>query len=416
MELGPICVSLLWPFCVGPSWQSLRLISPKLFEYFFRSPSSGITEVASTEVPKFDGQATSFADYEGKVLSWRRVSTMGPGKQASRLLLHMSDVAVGKDVPGNSGGVDQILEISRGRLAPNSIGSISQDVVKFMYFKRTAQTIDTCIMEFERLRQKAEARMLMGFGLPDEFASILRMQNAGLSKNEKTMVLASLRNTAASPNASPQVRRVFGPCGYASRQDVFAAQDMDTASEEGDFEAWIPFRRAERAKGDGGDQGKRDKSLGGSVRKIGLIGERANGIAVSRAIASTATLRNVRKKRIGTVAPTLLAGLPRNRPTNPIIRLPWKPQLRSTVRRGWRPWCRSAVRSNPFSPRGNWEGNLRALRRQAWWSWTPEPRRIWSVTNGWRTIMPFWQSGYCGQQFHIPPQRDSNLGADVSVK
>ena len=51
------------------------------------------------------------------------------------------------------------------------------------------------------------------------------------------MVLASLGNILAFPQASAQMRRLFGPCGHASRQDVLVAQDMDTASEEEDFEA-----------------------------------------------------------------------------------------------------------------------------------------------------------------------------------
>ena len=108
-----------------------------------------MTEVAHTEVPKFDGRAGSFANYEEKVMLRRRSSAMGPEKEAARLLLHMSDVArkvrlsVVRDVIGNSDGPEQILEISRKRFAPDAIDSISQDAVKFMYFKRTEQAKDT---------------------------------------------------------------------------------------------------------------------------------------------------------------------------------------------------------------------------------------------------------------------------------
>ena len=45
------------------------------------------------------------------------------------------------------------------------------------------------------------------------------------------------------------------------------AQDMDTVSEEEDFEAWMAYRKAKRAKKEGGGQGKRDKSLGGERAK-----------------------------------------------------------------------------------------------------------------------------------------------------
>ena len=43
--------------------------------------------------------------------------------------------------------------------------------------------MDTYLLEFDMLRQKAESRMQMGAGFPDEFVSALDMQNAGLSKN-----------------------------------------------------------------------------------------------------------------------------------------------------------------------------------------------------------------------------------------
>ena len=162
----------------------------------------------------------------------------------------MSDVArkvcpsVGRDVIDNSDGAERISRISRERLAPDAIDSIFQNVVKVMYFKRTDQKMDMHVMVFEMLREKAESRMLMRSGFPDAFVPAPRTQNAALSKNGKTIALASLGNTLAFPQASAQMRRLFGPCGYASRQDVLAAQDMDTVSEEEDFEAWLADRKA----------------------------------------------------------------------------------------------------------------------------------------------------------------------------
>ena len=40
-----------------------------------------------------------------------------------------------------------------------------------------------------------------------------------------------------------------------------------TDSEEEDFEAWMAYRKAKRAKKEGGDQGKREKPLGGERAK-----------------------------------------------------------------------------------------------------------------------------------------------------
>ena len=140
------------------------------------------------------------------------------------------------------------------------IDSNLQDMVKFMYFKRMAQEMDTYVMEFDMLRQKAEAGMITGGGFPDEFAPVLCMQNAALTKNGETWVLASLGIALTPPKVSAQTRRFFGPCGYASRQVVLLAQDMDTVSEREDCGVWMAYREAKRDKRDGGGHGGREKS------------------------------------------------------------------------------------------------------------------------------------------------------------
>ena len=113
-----------------------------------------------------------------------KITTLGPDKKAAHLLLRKSDAArkvgvrAGKDVVGNLDRAEQILKISRERFAPDAIDSIFRDVVKFMYFKRLGQTMDTYLLDFDMLRRKAESRMLIGAGFPDEFVSVLCMQNA----------------------------------------------------------------------------------------------------------------------------------------------------------------------------------------------------------------------------------------------
>ena len=57
-----------------------------------------------------------------------------------------------------------------------------------MDFKRTTQDMDTYLLEFEMMRQRAEARFDMGTGFPDEFVSALCITNASLSKNEKQLI------------------------------------------------------------------------------------------------------------------------------------------------------------------------------------------------------------------------------------
>ena len=74
----------------------------------FLSPpaSSGMAEVAHTEVPKLYGPAGSFANYEETLTLRKCNSAMDPAKKAARLLLHMLDVArkvclsIGRDVIG----------------------------------------------------------------------------------------------------------------------------------------------------------------------------------------------------------------------------------------------------------------------------------------------------------------------------
>ena len=60
-----------------------------------------------------------------------------------------------------------------------------------MNHKGADQLTDAYVMEFDVLRKKAEARMAMGRGFPDDFVSILRMLNASLSESGKSRALAS---------------------------------------------------------------------------------------------------------------------------------------------------------------------------------------------------------------------------------
>ena len=165
-----------------------------------------------------------------------------------------------------------IPHILRERFAPDAIDSVFQDVAKFMYFNRMDQKMGTYLLEFDMLRRKAEARMLIGSGFPDECVSALRTQNASLSENEKTLAPASFLNALSFAGVSAQMCRLFGPRGYASRQDVHVAAEIDTASEEEGFEARIAYRKATRAKKDGrggGDPGKQEKRKSSEERRTG---------------------------------------------------------------------------------------------------------------------------------------------------
>ena len=124
------------------------------------------------------------------------------------------------------------------RFAPDAVGAIYHDVVKFTNSKRADQTMDTHSTEFDTLREQPEARMGEGSGFADKRPPVLCTHHAALSKNEKSMASASIQNTLESPEAASQMRPLFGPRGSAARQDVLLAADLAAASGEEDFVAW----------------------------------------------------------------------------------------------------------------------------------------------------------------------------------
>ena len=108
--------------------------------------------------------------------------------------------------------------------------------------------MDVYLMEFDVLREKEEARMATGSGPPEKSASILCMQNAALSKSEKSLTLASIQNTPPFPAAANQMRRLFAPRGDAARQDVLLAAELETAPEEEDCAARAVYRKSDKGK------------------------------------------------------------------------------------------------------------------------------------------------------------------------
>ena len=190
-----------------------------------------------THVPSFDGQPLSFTNYDVNVIPRNRIATLDPAKRASNLLLNMADVARkicvagGKDCIGGNGGAQQILRIFRGCSAPDAIGAMHQGVATFMDFKRTDRPTDVSLMEFDVLREKAEARMAAGSGFPDEYVSILCMQNAALSKNEIPWCWPE-----SKIRWRPQRRRA--KCG-----DYLDLAGMRRGSANNWRLIWTPFRR-----------------------------------------------------------------------------------------------------------------------------------------------------------------------------
>ena len=91
------------------------------------------------------------------------------------------------DVLGRRDGVVRILEILRSHFAPEAADAIHQQVMRFMHYRRAGQWIDEYVLEFDPLRRKAESKIEMGAGFPEHFISILRVNNAGLPRQEKPL-------------------------------------------------------------------------------------------------------------------------------------------------------------------------------------------------------------------------------------
>ena len=100
-------------------------------------------------------------------------------------------VAEGGDVSDHQDGVARIMEIPRSSSVPAAADAIRQQVMKFLYHRRPDQSIREYIVEFDLLRRAAESKMRMGAGLPEQFVSISCANNAGLIRQEKSLVLAS---------------------------------------------------------------------------------------------------------------------------------------------------------------------------------------------------------------------------------
>ena len=82
------------------------------------------------------------------------------------------------------------------------------------------------LFEFDVSRRKAEARVAKGGAFPDAFASLLRMQNAALKTNGKSLLLASVQGSLDFPTVAKQMRRLFDPCGGVPSKMFWRRQDV----------------------------------------------------------------------------------------------------------------------------------------------------------------------------------------------
>ena len=91
--------------------------------------------------------------------------------------------------------VTSVIQVSELYFLPDATDQVFQGVTKFLNHKRADQTTERFLLESDILRTKAERKIQQGFQFPDSFLSIPRMQNALLSKNEKTLVMAAVQGS-----------------------------------------------------------------------------------------------------------------------------------------------------------------------------------------------------------------------------
>ena len=73
--------------------------------------------------------------------------------------------------------------------------------------------MDVYVVEFVLLRPKNETQDANGRGFPGTFASVVRIQNAPLPRQEKSLELASAQGGLGFSDVAETMRRSSGPRG-----------------------------------------------------------------------------------------------------------------------------------------------------------------------------------------------------------
>ena len=173
--------------------------------------------------------------------------------RAALLVLHMQPAPrqvcplEGSDILGHGDGVSKISDVLRNYFAPEAVDAIHLQVTRFMRFRRTDQPVDEYIAEFDLFRWKAESRMEIGAGFPEQCASISRKNIAALSRHEKSLVMASCHRSLRFEDASANIRRPSGSRGSGSRQDaLLTEEEADPHASEEDLDILMAYRKAEK--------------------------------------------------------------------------------------------------------------------------------------------------------------------------
>ena len=112
----------------------------------------------SEKAPAFYGRGAHILDYDHQVRLWMRTTRIEASAGASVLILHMQPAprqvcrANGGNILGRSGGATKILQELRNYFAPKAADAIHQHVTRYLRFRRTDQSIDEYLAEYDFLR------------------------------------------------------------------------------------------------------------------------------------------------------------------------------------------------------------------------------------------------------------------------
>ena len=102
-------------------------------------------------------------------------------------------MALGSDLLMEPDAAAKALQISRDYVAPDALDMAYQGVARSWHFERAAQWMDDYLAKSDLLLRKAEPRGHTGGASPGAFVPVLGLQNASSSREDKSLVLATLR-------------------------------------------------------------------------------------------------------------------------------------------------------------------------------------------------------------------------------
>ena len=100
-------------------------------------------------------------------------------------------LSFGAESLNSDAGAKKIIRVLQTNLAPDASGAGFRDVIAFSVLHRARFSLDEFLSRFEMDRRRAEARLPNDGIFPDIVLSSLRPHHAGITPNQKSMILSS---------------------------------------------------------------------------------------------------------------------------------------------------------------------------------------------------------------------------------